>query len=220
MIRVERTQAFVLHSRSYRETSLLLDVFSLEHGRVHLIAKGAKKTHKQGLLQPFVLLEMAFQGRTELLTLTRVESLEPPCFFRGDVLLCALYLNELLVRLLAAHDVHADLFATYRHTLQEIRQAKSAESALRYFEKNLLNDLGYGLDFSAIKPEEYYHFSTEYGFTVSQHPEIAFKGAHLLEFSHHHFTTTESLACAKRLMRSIFSELLGSKTLHTRELFV
>ncbi|MBI5447854.1 MAG: DNA repair protein RecO [Gammaproteobacteria bacterium] len=173
MNRISLQPAFILHARPYHDTSLLLDVFSREQGRVHLIAKGVRvrKSKTAVLLQPFFPLFLSWQGRTDLMTLTQVE---PRAVFYGlqaEALLCGLYLNEMLVRLLQRADPCPGLFERYDATLKCLAQSLtipitseeiapsvvspvlnaaarvevSLQAVLRLFEKQLLVELGYAL---------------------------------------------------------------------------
>lgn len=167
--------AFVLHRRDYRNTSLLLDVFSAQFGRVGLIAKGARRCSAPAgpLLQAFRPLLLSWSGRGELHTLTGVEPAAAPVALRGSGLLCGFYVNELLQRLLARGDPHIALFDHYTGTLQALLGGRAADSSagcltgqhqqsplvadartameqhqgdtLRRFELQLLRELGYAL---------------------------------------------------------------------------
>src|SRR4029079_13195722 len=121
-MRVLLQPAFILHHRPFRETSVLLDVFSEEHGRISLVAKGVR-THRsklKALLQPFVPLLASWQGKNELMNLVSVEANGPPFQLCGDCLLSGFYVNELLVRLLQKQDPHPRLFSYYVSTLHAL----------------------------------------------------------------------------------------------------
>jgi len=140
--------ALLLHRRDYRNTSLLLDVFSADYGRVGLVAKGARRRNAAGgpLLQPFQPLLLSWSGAGELYTLTGVEAAADRIALVGGGLLCGFYLNELLLRLLARDDDYADLFDYYLATLRALQHAGDGEAAiLRAFELRLLQELGYAL---------------------------------------------------------------------------
>lgn len=139
--------AFVLHRRDYGNTSLLLEVFAAGRGRFPAIAKGARRPRQStsALLQPFQPLWLDAVGRGEVLTLTRVEAAGPPIGLLGRPLLCAFYLNELLVRLLGRDDPHDPLFAFYHAALTGLAAGDDLETQLRQFEIRLLEELGYHL---------------------------------------------------------------------------
>src|SRR5574337_141270 len=143
----EWQQAYVLHARPYRETSLLLELFSKEVGRVAAIAKGArtKRSPLKGLLQPFTPLIISLVGRHSLQTVKLVEANGAPNYLTGQSLLTAFYLNELLLKLLQHGDAHPNLFLNYQRTISALITTSNIEIVLRLFEKNLLSELGYGL---------------------------------------------------------------------------
>jgi DNA repair protein RecO (recombination protein O) len=140
--------AYVLHSRGYGDTSLLLDVFAAAHGRLPLIAKGARRARRAGsssqaaLLQPFIPLLLAWSGRGEVKTLTRAEAAGRAALLVGDALYCGFYVNELLLRLLGRHDTDQVIFAAYQSVLAELA-GSDLETPLRRFELMLLAQLGY-----------------------------------------------------------------------------
>ena len=178
-MRIVLHPAFILHSRPYRETSVLLDLFTEEYGRISLIARGVRKekSRLRGLLQPFVPLLVSWQGRTELMTLTTAETNGVPLRLTGECLLSGLYLNELLMKLLHKHDPYPQLYTIYYQTLLKLQAQKLQQKTLRLFEKNLLEELGYGLQFRhdrqghLFAADSYYHFDTEQGFILCESSE-------------------------------------------------
>ncbi len=139
--------AFVLHRRPYRESSLLIEAWSRDQGRIGLVARGAGRARSRlrGLLQPFAPLLLSWSGRGELGTLTAVEEQGRPIRPPPERLLSGLYLNELLLALLARQDPHPLLFDGYREALTELGAVPDQEPVLRRFEVLLLAQLGYGL---------------------------------------------------------------------------
>jgi len=169
---VELTPCFVLHSRSYLESSLILDIFSREYGRLHLIAKGAKreKSAFSGLLQPYQRLLMAWRGKGELMTLVDVEADMEVYELSEGRMIAGFYLNELLVRLLHQHESHPELFDFYNKAILDLSAAKRVDAVLRIFEKGLLKSLGYGLvlnhdvdDGRAIEADKKYYYLIDSG---------------------------------------------------------
>lgn len=231
MHRFEAQPSFILHTRSYRETSLLLEIFTLEYGRVGAVAKGVKglKTRAQGVLQPFVPLLVACVGRGELLTLKAFESAGIASFLTGRRLVCALYLNELLMRLLHRFDPNAALFHSYHQALQALATEKQEQPVLRVFEKHLLKTLGYELPLlkeaetgHEVKPEQFYHFDPLKGPLLVEgsdgHAGHLFKGQHLLAFAADDLHDTAVLLDAKRLMRQALAHHLGHRPLESGKL--
>src|SRR5688572_10919841 len=112
--------AFVLHTYPYRETSLIVEAYVRDHGRLALIARGARrpKSSVRGVLMPFQPLLLSWTGRKDLRTLTRAEWRGGYAPLRGQPLICGFYLNELLLKLLQRDDPHEELFAVYEGTLE------------------------------------------------------------------------------------------------------
>src|ERR1017187_8030125 len=166
--------AFVLHSYPFRETSLVLEVFSRQHGRVPLVARGARrpKSALRGLLMSFQPLALSWFGKHELRTLHSAEWQGGQPLLQGTALMCGFYLNELLLNLTARDDPHASLFDYYRQTLQRLVHEEDHASTLRCFEKHLLQELGYALllehEADSDRPIEasaQYRYVVQYGAT-------------------------------------------------------
>jgi DNA repair protein RecO (recombination protein O) len=233
-MRILLQPAFILHRRSYRETSLLLDVLTKEYGRIGLIARGVRlpRSPLRALMQPFIPLLISFQGKSELMTLTSVEAQTTPIQLRGDCLLSGFYLNELLVRALQKSDPHPQLYTIYHQTLIELQSDKLEQKVLRLFEKKILTELGYGLqlqyDFvtrEVLSAEQLYHYVAEQGFTICtelMHENSAriFSGKSLLALAREQLIDEECLRDAKRLMRLLLGSLLGMQQMNSRKLFM
>ena len=143
--------AYVLHSRPYRDTSLLIDFFTREHGLVGAVARGVRsaKSPLKGVLLPFTPLFISFSLKKELAVLMHAESNRSMHVLEGKQLFSAFYLNELLMKLLQRHDAHPQLYDYYHQALCELSLEKNIEIPLRRFEKYLLSELGYGLNLVA-----------------------------------------------------------------------
>lgn len=146
--RIDRVEGYVLHTLPFRETSLLVDAFTAEHGRVSLAARGARRPASalRGVLLPFQRVSLSWFGRGEVKTLHGAEWLALTPGLGGRALICGFYLNELLTRLLPREDPHPGLYAAYRAALAALPGAEPVDAVLRMFELALLADLGYGLD--------------------------------------------------------------------------
>lgn len=226
--------AFVLHARPYRETSLLLDFFTKSFGRISAIAKGARsaKSTKKSILQPFRSISISTVGRTDLKTLTDVELTKASVQLTGDRLFSAMYINELLYHALPKYDPHAQLFMRYQALIQQLSCVSvEIEPVLRQFEMQLLSELGYAISLSKdahsgenILSESHYLFTPGHGFTQttitgkSKNPFL-FLGAHLLSLDQNELLEIEVLKSAKRLMRLALAELLGEKAINSKKLF-
>jgi DNA repair protein RecO (recombination protein O) len=235
MLRFDSQPAYILHARPYQETSLLLDIFTRDFGRLSAIAKGAKrpKSRGRGLLQPFVPLVMSCAGKGELLTVKDFDAVAAPIFLKGQRLVFAFYLNELLIRLLHRADAHHELFQVYTnclHKLKDCLDEELAQEPLRLFEKSLLKELGYELHLShevdtlqPLDPEEHYLFDPETGPALIQDLEMlghkaVFKGSSLLAIAKELLTEKSVLQDARRLMRLALSSHLGNRPLESRRL--
>ena len=227
------TPAYILHSRAYRETSLLLELFTLEHGRVAAIARGAKRKNSpwNGALSAFLPLCIQLVGKGDLLTLTLAEasdSLAPPALV-GTSLVCGLYINELLLRTLQRNAPVPDIFILYQQTLNDLKKTKHLDITLRTFEKKLLMHLGYALNLkteaessNAIQPDQHYQWIHSHGLSQTQQSmpgnTSIFLGRHLLAFENDDYQDPQTRQAAKRLMRLALQPLLGDRALKTREL--
>jgi DNA repair protein RecO (recombination protein O) len=218
--------AYFLHTRSYRETSLLVETFTAEAGRLSGVWRGAKrgKTGVPQLFQP-VLLEAAGQG--ELRSLRRVEAAGPALMLAGTALFSGFYLNEILMRLLPREEAQPELFVAYANVLGRLAEQAPPAPLLRAFEVRLLDTLGYGLDYGhdnergeAVAPETYYDFHPERGFNRSAASATAFRGAVLLKLAAGDFADPEAAQAAKRINRIALAQHLGGKPLKSRELFI
>lgn len=220
---------YVLHSRAFRETSLLVEAFSRDHGRIAFVARGAKrgKAKISSILQPFAPLTISWYGNSELVTLTHVEPARIQASLYGRRAICGLYINELLIKLLHKWDPCVQLFDLYEQTLVALTQEQLPEQVtLRKFEKSLLKSIGYGLQLTVevesgelVANDEYYLFDPTLGprLVNRTHP-AAIKGQSLLALDAEDFNSADVLNDIKQLMRMVFSYHLGARGLITREL--
>lgn len=232
-MRVAQDPAFVLHARDYRETSLLLEVFTRGHGRIGLIAKGAKrpKSPVRGLLRPFQPLRLDWSGKGELATVTGAEATAPAAALSGEGLLCAYYLNELLIRLLHRFEAHERLYDAYEGALETLcgTPARAPEATLRVFEKRLLQELGYALVLDRepgngrpVVAEARYRYVLQRGpvpETEADEPGVSIAGASLLALAAEDLSDAGSLREVKSLMRTVLDAQLDGRPLRTRALF-
>lgn len=227
---VLQAPAFLLHRTPYRDTSQIIEIFSAEHGRLGLVARGSRrpKSRLRSLLQPFGETLMSWSGRGDLKTLTDAEPAAPAMSLSGDCLFSGFYMNELLMRLLQRQDPHPELYAHYRQSLASLALGRPVGWTLRLFECALLEDLGYGLNLACevrsgqvLDPQEWYEYRLQEG------PLPARPGqAHglLLQGSALQALATadappgpEELRQVKRLLRAALDQLLGDRPLKTRQ---
>ena len=223
--------AYVLHQRPYRESSLLLEIFSRDYGRLGLVARAAKRARSpwRGLLQQFRQLLLSWSGRGELMTLAAAELADTGPSLAGRGLLSGFYVNELLMRLVQRNDPHPSLFEAYRAALLGLVAADREEVALRVFEKRLLEAIGYALVLEAepatgqaVVPGGSYGYRLEHG----PIPEsdcagkgVTVNGDTLLDLAREELTTPRALREAKQLMRYVLQAYLGERPLRSRALF-
>ena len=229
-MRVELNPCYILHNRSYRETSLLLDVFSRGHGRISLVAKGARKqkNDKRALLQPGRKISIAWTMRRELGTLTQVEPCQGRQPYGSGGLMTVFYINELLVKLLHRHESHPELFDAYEEAIGKLSNTSTEQITLRVFEKRLLEALGYGLvlnsdaEGNAINTDRKYNYLLEQGPVLHASPDgsgMKISGQTLRALAEEKLEDDHVLAEAKQLMRMALGNLLGNKPLVSRELY-
>ena len=222
--------AFVLHSYPFRETSLVIEAFIRDHGRVALVARGARrpKSALRGVLLPFQPLLLSWSGKRELRTLVRAEWQGGYAPLRGQALICGFYLNELLLKLTPRDDPHEGLFAAYGETLAALAGGVDQAAALRRFEMALLRELGYGVvldrDVERDEPvasEQTYVYVVELGpVSVAAAPGngVKLSGQTLIDMQSGTFTSPATQQQSKVLMRALINHYLGDQVLHTRQL--
>ena len=209
----------------YQGSSLLLDFFTKDFGKIRLIARGARNSKTS--LQMFQCLSISFKGKGELKSLSQWEIADQPRRLLGDDLILAIYINELILRHLPEGDEHIEIFESYWTFISNLNTLASNEKeyALRKFENQLLDDLGYGIDFnfdidgSAIDKDLKYNFIEHQGFTSNN--EGLFNGKTLLRLSNSDeaITNANELSILKKMNRKRLKSLLGDKPLKSKELF-
>lgn len=231
--KVDGQPAYVLHSYPFRETSLIVEVFTRDFGRVALLARGARRPRAaiRGLLMAFQPLELGWAGKGEVLTLMKAEWQGGLPLLGGEALFCGYYLNELLINLLPREDPHERLFACYGGMLlrlAEDRGGEQREASLRSFEKAMLQELGYGLMLEhdaagePVLPEGFYAYRMEQGPIRLAHSEGAvqvIRGKTLLDLASEDFQDPRTRAESKALMRTLMAYYLAGKELETRKIF-
>lgn len=225
---------YILHTRPYRDTSLLIDALTLEQGRISLIAKAGRSPRGRSarfhaVLQAFTPFMCTWRGKTDLFQLIKAEVRPTPRIaLSGKQLLCGFYLNELLIRLLPRQDAYPVLFQYYESTLLDL--VNHPQRALRCFEKKLLVELGYALQLTQdsqtaeiIRPERNYQFIPSQGLVYSlrtpSHAAAVFSGESLLAIHQEQWDYPPYLLEAKRLFRLAINHLLEGKKLHSRQLW-
>ena len=228
MARIQLEPAYVLHSRSFRETSLIVEAFTREFGRVAVVARGAKSARSRwrNVLQPFRPLLLSWNQKSELGTLVAADQVASPPALQGESLYCGMYLNELLMRLLHRGDPHIEVFERYRHMLYELASDLPVQPLLRVFEKHLLEAIGYAMlldrEYDSgddVLPQSWYEYKPDMGPVLSSGPgKNRVSGAALLSL-HAGDLSTGNLPELRMLMRSVIGYHLGGKPLASLSLF-
>ncbi len=235
--RIDLQAAYVLHARAYRDTSLIIDVLTQDYGRVCLVAKGARKaagkgkSYQRSILQPFITLQISWQGKSSLKTLVGAEAFEnyTTCL-SGHRLYSALYVNELLLYLLPQENPTDDIYYLYQTLLTHLSDnSLELEPCLRQFEFQLLEELGYGINFYTeadtdvqLQADTQYSYVLNHGFVQSvdsNYEAIYFQGKDLLNLQNGFFDDPSTCQTAKAITRLAFKPHLKGKTIKSRELF-
>ena len=228
--RVDGQPSYVLHTHPFKETSLIVEAFTRDHGRVALVARGARRPRSamRGLLMAFQPLELGWFGQGEMRTLAKVEWLGGQPLLQAQALILGYYMNELLLKLLPRDDAHPQLFQAYAEAVHALATGEASQASLRRFEKTLLKELGYGLTLDReaesgrpVDPQKRYAYVVERGPVLQIEGETeSFSGRALLAMARDDFSEAETLAQAKQLMRSLIHHYLGGQRLSSRRVFM
>lgn len=229
--KVDRQPGYVLHTQPWRETSLLVDVLSRDHGRLTLVARSARRPQSvlRGVLLPFAPLELAWFGKGEVRTLHAADWLGGVQQLAGTALICGFYLNELTLRLTARDDALPDVFTAYDRAVHGLAAGTAVAAVLRRYELDLLTALGYAPMLDVDQAGEPVHKEVNYLCRAGAvpvrdrgqrpHPsEFSISGATLLAMGEGVFETPDIRHEARALLRACISEILGGESLATRDL--
>ncbi|KGJ97706.1 DNA repair protein RecO [Thalassotalea sp. ND16A] len=229
-------KAYLLHSRPYRDSRLLVNLLTEQHGHVSAVVYigKSKKANKKGLLQPFACLQIELQGSNDLKSLSRIEHADKSLALSGNFLFSGFYLNELMVRLLPENIPCESLFQLYQTSLNQLLLQSPLEPMLRKFELTLLAELGFSLDFHDLQqqPEQpstqisepygnELHFVPEQGFVLADFDLSLprYNRQHIIAIGDGKLEQADVLLTCKRLMRQVLQSYLGKKPLNSRKLF-
>ena len=229
--RVQQQAAYILHHRPFRDSSQLLDVITLDHGKLGLVARGSRgaRSRLKGVLRPFMPLAISWVQRSDLGTLTGAEVRGAPLSLSGDALLSGYYLNELLLHFLHRHDPQPEIFDAYGKTIEALAGTDNVPLCLRQFEIELLRHVGYALNFdhefdshAGLDPDRQYEYRFEQGPVRVQRDTgpMVFSGAELLAIGAQRFDDPEVLRAASRLLREVINFHLGGKELKSRKVLI
>jgi DNA repair protein RecO (recombination protein O) len=225
--RVQLARAFVLHQRPFRDSSLIVEVFTREYGRFTVFAHAARGARSRfAMLQPFQMLLLSWSGRGEAPQLTGAENAAARCLLPPARLMSAFYLNELLIKLLTRHDPYPELFDCYETTLGQIAQEAEVDPSLRRFEARLLEFIGYGLNLDAeadtgrpVRGDAHYHFQPGvHGFVIAEPGSAGAIEGHVLRrlAGGSGLQGDTELRQARFLMRAALDHCLEGRELSTR----
>src|SRR5690625_776523 len=228
---IDQQPAYILHSRPYRETSLLLECLTRDHGRVGMVARGVRRARARvslSTLQAFQSLTLAFSLRGELGTLRTAESAGRPVRLTGTALLAGLYVNELVVRLSVRQDPLPGLYGVYARTVRELAGGGSHGWTLRRFERDFLQQSGYALqlehdadDGSPLVPDAEYVYIPEQGPVPASPAQrgARVRGGDLLDFAADRRPDAAGLERLRRLVRALLLHQLGGVPLKSWQVF-
>lgn len=219
---------YVLKRQDYGDTSLLVDLFTEQFGRLRVIVKGARsrRGEKARALQPFQKLTMGWSGKSELKTLTQLES-STQIKLHKDAVACAFYMNELLWNFLEVEDPHPELFDQYEYTLRRLSESGVDEALLRRYEFSLLQEVGYGPSFDVeaatgdpLNPQKYYRYDLDQGLLpASEADSYAYSGTTFFAIDQQDFSEKSTLKVAKRIARQIIHFRMDGRELNSRKWF-
>jgi DNA repair protein RecO (recombination protein O) len=228
--RCDNQAVYVLHTYPFKETSLVVELFSQQFGRIAAVAKGARRPRSamRGMLQSFQMLAGAWSGKNELKTLHSLDWNAGLTLLNGEALMCGFYMNELLLRLLPREDAHENLFQHYEIALQTLAIETDLATTLRRFELKLLQELGYAVPLLqdendvSIVPENIYRYEAEYGACELKATKngVQLSGKTLLDMASDDYRDAQTQSQSKQLMRYLLAHYLGDKPLHTRQLLI
>ncbi len=227
---VQLQPGWVLHRRPFRDTSEIHDVFTRDFGRVGLVSRGSRRARRRPPLEPFTPLFLSWRGRGELYTLTGVETRGLPLRPPGSRLMSGFYLNELILRLVSRLDPHPGLFEHYEATLAALGGEAPEAATLRYFERDLLAELGLGLCLEvvpetgeAVDPDTRYEYVPEQGprpVAPGRQGTLVLAGSTLIALARERLEDAAALEEARRLTRAALALYLGDRPIRTREVLL
>lgn len=229
--RVQLQPGYILHHRPFRESSQILDIVTPDYGRIALVARGSRgaRSRLAGILRPFLPLRVSWVAKSDLGTLTGAEAVGPPTGVRGDALMSAYYVNELLLNFLHRDDPQPEIFELYATLITSLVRSAGVAAKLRSFELELLRLLGYAVNLEhvsgtqdALLAQQPYEYRMEQGPVAVERDdgELVFSGAMLVAIAAQRFDEPDTLRAATRLLREIIAFYLGGKELQSRKVLL
>jgi DNA repair protein RecO (recombination protein O) len=225
----ENQNVYILHTYPFKETSLIVELFSEHHGGIPVVAKGARRPRSilRGMLQAFQPLQATWSGNGDIKTLHNIEWSAKYLAIDGDALICGFYLNELLIRLLLREGTHSGLFKFYHEAIEMLSLKNNLSVTLRRFELRLLQELGYQVPLKLdgnsqpVLAEKVYRYQAEYGAGDSSESKDGIKvmGQTLIDMNADNYESSQTEKQSKLLMRYLIAHYLGNKPLNSKQLF-
>lgn len=229
-MRNEILHGYLIHHRKYRDRSHIVHLFTQEHGRIDGILRQTPPPQYQPIC-------LQASGKSELKNFSKLEIVNQPIFFHGDAFFSGFYLNEVLLRLCPLEVEMPQTFLQYAKTLEQLQKLTQQEDQnaflrqiLRQFEHELLDDLGYAMDFSVdsnqqpISVDLNYQFQINDGFLVTaQTSRSALSGAliqSMMQYEKGGEFNIQQLQLLTKLYRQVITSLLGDRPLKSRQLWV
>lgn len=229
--RVQQQSGYILHHRPFRDSSQILDIVTLDYGKVALVARGSRgsKSRLAGVLRPFLPLRVSWVAKSDLGTLTGAEAAGPPAGMVGDAMLSAYYVNELLLHFLHRYDPQPEIFKLYEDVINRLVSTDNVAACLRSFELEFLSLLGYAVNLNhefanhdPLDAERNYEYRMEQGPVPVERSKgpLVFKGMVLSGIAEQRFDDPDILRAANRLLREIIAFHLGGKELNSRKVLM
>ena len=229
--RVQQQPGYILHRRPFRDSSQILDIVTLEHGKVAVVARGSRgaKSRLAGVLRPFLPLKVSWVAKSDLGTLTGAEASGAPAGMVGDAMLSAFYVNELLLHFLHRYDPQPEIFALYEELIRALVSSENVAASLRSFELEFLSLLGYAVNLdheygsqNSLDAQRNYEYRMEQGPVAVERADgaLVFRGSILTGIAQQRFDDPDILRAANRLLREIISFHLGGKELKSRKVLM
>lgn len=229
-MRNEVLHGYLIHHRKYRDRSHIVHLFTQEYGRIDGILRQTPPPQYQPI-------SLQASGKSELKNFTKLEIVNQPIFFFGDAFFSGFYLNEILLRLSPLEVEMPQTYAKYGETLVALQQLSTQtdpntylKQILRQFEHVLLEELGYGLDFSVdanqvvIAPQQHYYFQLNDGFMPSAKASRSTMSGQqiltMLSYENGRDFNPEQLQLLTKLYRQVITALLGDRPLKSRQLWI
>ena len=230
MNKIDLEPAYLLHTKPYSETSVIVDLLTKNHGRICALAKGARRTKSKlrFCLEMFSKLLVSYSGKGDLKLLLNVEFCEKSNYLSGNKLVCGFYINEILTYLTFKGVPSERVFECYSDVFNEEKDF-GTERCLRTFEKRLLTAIGYAINLKTdingdpIDPGGFYRYLHDDGFLCcfnkTDSIRDVFSGKSLIAFDSDDLNVASDFKEIKRLMRMVISYRIGGKKIKSRSLF-